>query len=76
MAIPAPKIVRANMVVKRIFAIVCIKAVPNIKLSQLFHTDHFEEIAPEMDPNPEYWPENYSELKKYQNYLKKEIKMQ
>jgi len=45
---------------------------PNIKLSHLFHTDHFEEIAPELDPNPEFWPKNSSELKKYQKHLKVE----
>ena len=42
---------------------------PNLKLSQIFQTDHFEEIAPEMDPHPEFWPERSADLIKYEKRL-------
>jgi len=42
---------------------------PKLKLSQIFQTDHFEEIAPEMDPHPEFWPERSADLKKYEKRL-------
>ncbi len=42
---------------------------PNLKLSQVFPTDHLEEIAPEMDPKPEFWPENGTDLKTYHKRL-------
>jgi len=42
---------------------------PNLKLSQVFQTDHLEEIAPEMDPLPEFWPKNRSDLKTYNKRL-------
>ncbi len=42
---------------------------PKLKLSQIFQTDHFKEIAPEMDPHPEFWPERSADLKKYEKRL-------
>ncbi len=44
---------------------------PQIDLSQLFTTDHFEEIAPELDPIPELdkWPISSRELDSFKKRL-------